>query len=67
MIGEFFCDVCQTGFRVHSDDGHAVCPDCGEDVLDMNGEYESSAEDAYDPDFLDSLDLPSAEEDSDYH
>lgn len=66
MIGEFFCDVCQNAFRVHSDDGHAVCPDCGEDVLDTTGEYDGY-DSCFDPGFLDSIDLPDVESDPDYH
>jgi hypothetical protein len=60
MIGEFYCDVCSRGFRVDSDDGRAVCPDCDEDVIDVNGEYDDRD---YEAGFLDPL-IPLGDEDS---
>ena len=36
MRGLYFCDICSIEFPVDTNDAGAVCPSCGEDVIEVN-------------------------------
>ena len=58
MRGIYFCDVCSIEFPVDTNDAGAVCPSCGEDVIEVNDGFVDTIEpDAFDPfEFLSSDD-----------